>query len=230
MSDFDAVLERLVSDAGFQAALAADPQRALAGYELSPDERELLNAQLSGDLGGERGVETRTSKAGMFGMFGPLTEAVGLGHAAQSAGSGPGEAGFGQTGAGEPHVAYGQAGAWQPVPEEGGVAQFRQAAEGALPDYHPQIDVNGDGLWDEYTVVARTDGGVDLVADVDHDGRADFIGHDDNRDGLIDAADYDKNGDGRFETHMADADGDGWLDSSTTDQPPASGTAPAPPA
>ena len=49
MTDFDAALERLLTDDGFKAALAADPARALAGYRLTPDEVELLSAQVSTD-------------------------------------------------------------------------------------------------------------------------------------------------------------------------------------
>src|SRR6266545_4717700 len=72
MSDFDAVLERLVADPGFRAALAADPARALAGYRLSADEVELLHAQLDTGTGGNRHVEQRTSKASLFGLLSPL--------------------------------------------------------------------------------------------------------------------------------------------------------------
>ena len=36
MSDFERVLERLLVDPAFKAALAADPDRALAGYALAP--------------------------------------------------------------------------------------------------------------------------------------------------------------------------------------------------
>jgi hypothetical protein len=72
VSDFDHALERLIGDPEFRAALAADPERALAGYTLSPDERELLGAQVDGGTGGERQVEQRTSKAGLFGLLTPL--------------------------------------------------------------------------------------------------------------------------------------------------------------
>jgi hypothetical protein len=84
--------------------------------------------------------------------------------------------------------------------------------------------VDGDGAWDQYTVRARSDGGIDVVADMDHDGRPDFIGHDDNADGIIDRADYDRDHDGVFETHMTDTNGDGWMDRTTVD--PRSGTFP----
>ena len=46
MSDFDEVLERLITDPAFQTALQANPNAALAGYRLQPDERQLLAAQL----------------------------------------------------------------------------------------------------------------------------------------------------------------------------------------
>ncbi|GGM75969.1 hypothetical protein ACFFX1_47045 [Dactylosporangium sucinum] len=69
MSDFDDVLERLLSDPGFKARLAADPASALAGYRLSAEELEVLRVQVGADPGGESRVEQRTSKAGMFGLF-----------------------------------------------------------------------------------------------------------------------------------------------------------------
>jgi len=73
MSDFDAVLERLVTDPAFTSALSADPAAALAGYELSADEIELLRSQVSADAGGDRTVEVRTSKASMMGLLSPLS-------------------------------------------------------------------------------------------------------------------------------------------------------------
>ena len=95
---------------------------------------------------------------------------------------------------------------------EGANMGFGQADLPAPADYHTRVDVNGDGHWDKHTYVGRADGGVDILADMNHDGRADFIGHDYDRDGLVDAADYDKNRDGVFETHMFDDNGDGWMD------------------
>ncbi|MEN3308682.1 MAG: hypothetical protein V7603_4884 [Micromonosporaceae bacterium] len=73
MGDFDAVLERLLVDQPFRAALAADPDRALAGYALSADEADLLRSQVSAERGGERTVETRNTKSSLFGMLGSLT-------------------------------------------------------------------------------------------------------------------------------------------------------------
>jgi hypothetical protein len=288
MSDFDAVLERLVTDPGFKAALAADPARALAGYRLSPDEVELLHAQVDTGAGGNRQVEQRTSKASLFGLLSPLAGAAGFGGAPTDVAPGSGSdfgsatqgydleigqgisaaashagftdmahSGFGdvaQAGFGD-GAQFGLADAGQ-----GGVGAAAQAGFDALsggvaapgggtggllghnldavqsgpggfgsapppPGYHPHIDVDGDGHWDKYTVVARSDGGVDVVADMNRDGRADFVGHDLNRDGLIDSADYDEDRDGTFETHMRDVNGDGWMDTRQVDpQPPASGS------
>jgi hypothetical protein len=245
MGDFDDVLERLLVDPGFKAALAADPGRALAGYRLADDERELLYAQVSTDTGGDRQVERRETKAGLFGLLSPLTGGFGgdsgvgtaTGHAAGAA-AGIGASATGLTpsdslahlvtsgGGGQddlgnlvvpddPGSGVGPLGAGMPdLPGHGEL--------GAAPpvDYHPHVDVNGDGRWDQYTAQGRTDGGVDVAADMDHDGRTDFVGHDDDRDGYIDRADYDRDGDGRLETHMTDVDGDGWMDRTVIDPTP----------
>jgi hypothetical protein len=247
VSDFDAVLERLLSDPGFKAALAADPGRALAGYRLTPDEVELLGVQLSADTGGNSQVEQRTSKASLFGLLGSMTGA-GFGHAGggaqgmqgagvQGAGVQGGHGGFGggTSGVGNtwPEVTEGPAqsgfggGAGQiGTPVGGGHGSIGQSLDGIVHSgqggqvpsgYHPNVDVDGDGNWDQYTVRARGDGGVDVVADMDHDGRADFVGHDVNRDGIVDSADYDEDHDGRLETHMTDVNGDGWMDTRAVD-------------
>jgi hypothetical protein len=293
MSDFDTVLERLLSDSGFRTVLAADPAAALRGYQLTADEIELLHAQVDTGSGGNSQVEERTSKASLFGLISPLMGAAGmtggtahhmptdgsvggtisssteysysstsseswylsdgvasgaghggLGEAAQAGVDGlggVGQGGVGQGGIGQGGVGQGgvgQGGIGGPLAEPGirGLAGHNldvpQSGGGSLgtappppPGYHPHIDVNGDGHWDGYTVQGRTDGGVDLVADMNHDGRADFIGHDYDRDGLVDAADYDEDRNGTFETHMRDVNGDGWLDTRTVDpEPPADGT------
>ncbi|WP_412737264.1 hypothetical protein [Krasilnikovia sp. MM14-A1259] len=78
--------------------------------------------------------------------------------------------------------------------------------------YHPRVDVDGDGRWDHATYRGRADGGADILVDLNHDGKADFIGHDVDADGKVDYADYDKNHDGVFEKRMYDDNGDGWLD------------------
>jgi hypothetical protein len=99
MSDFDAVLERLVTDQAFAAALAADPAAALAGYRLDPDEVELLHSQVGGETGGQHAVEVRTNQSSLFGMLSPLVGMAGAlpsladnlpgaGHAGSGAGEG----------------------------------------------------------------------------------------------------------------------------------------------
>ncbi|WP_433613835.1 hypothetical protein ACQP2P_05430 [Dactylosporangium sp. CA-139114] len=78
MSDFDEVLERLLGDPAFKARLATDPQGALAGYRLTPDELDILQTQL-GEAGGagQAHVEQRTSKASMFGVFSSIGSGLG---------------------------------------------------------------------------------------------------------------------------------------------------------
>ena len=64
------VVERASADAQFRAQLERDPDNALAGYDLSPEEREAL---LSGDNKQlhELGLDQRMSKwAGDSGSFG----------------------------------------------------------------------------------------------------------------------------------------------------------------
>jgi hypothetical protein len=77
VSDFDVVLERLVADPAFAAALSADPVGTLAGYRLDADELALLQLQLGGDPGGQHGVETRANQSSLFGMFAPLVGLAG---------------------------------------------------------------------------------------------------------------------------------------------------------
>ena len=55
----DLVLLRAMDDAAFRATLAADPQGALAGYDLSPDERARF---VVGTAKAER-LEERISKS-----------------------------------------------------------------------------------------------------------------------------------------------------------------------
>jgi len=68
------VVERASADAKFRAQLERDPENALAGYDLSPAERDAL---LSGDDKQlrELGLDQRMSKwagdAGSFGDNGP---------------------------------------------------------------------------------------------------------------------------------------------------------------
>jgi hypothetical protein len=234
MSDFDTVLERLLTDQAFVAAMASDPSTALAGYRLSTDEVDLLRSQISLGTGTDRQVETRTSKAGLLGLLSPLEELAG--RLADDAGISHALGGFvaqhthpaEHIGTTHPVVRQGfgaaDPAATQTGAPQAGVTQGFGAAPATQgfgvappPDYHPHVDVNGDGHWDQYTVERRADGGIDIYADMNHDGRPDFIGHDDNADGIIDRADYDHDFDGRFETHMRDVNGDGWLDTRRVD-------------
>ncbi|WP_212991115.1 hypothetical protein [Actinoplanes auranticolor] len=85
MSDFDAVLERLLTDPSFQAQLAADPVGALAGYVLDAAEADLLRQQVSTDAGAHTAVvEDRVTKSSTFGLF----SSFGVGEVAGSVGHG----------------------------------------------------------------------------------------------------------------------------------------------
>ena len=98
MSDFDAVLERLLTDPSFQARLAADADGALADYKLDAGEADLLRQQVTADTGrSAAAVEERVNKSSTFGLFssfGGVSDAVGGGLARQGLGSAP--AGGGQ--------------------------------------------------------------------------------------------------------------------------------------
>jgi len=268
MSDFDAVLERLLNEPSFAAALAADPDAALSGYRLDAEEVELLRSQAAPDSGGGlAAVETRTNKSSTFGLFSAFAD---IGHSLSGAGSAGGSA----VGGAAPHLAgpvaphgavqgFGDAPggggsgggsasqAWQPAAHSGfgsaphgdggdGVPSASsglgdaprsglggpQASEAGLlgrviheaeqvappKGYHPHIDANGDGHWDKATFIGTKGDGVEILVDVNHDGHADFVGHDTNGDGLVDYADYDKDDNGVFEKRMYDDNGDGWLD------------------
>ena len=255
MSDFEAVLERLLGDPGFQSALASDPNQALTGYSLSDEERELLHAQVSSGTGDDRTVEIRTTKSSMMGLFGSVAAGMGMAGAGAgvgaSVGGGPAAAaGVGVESVGSapggPHTSgtlASPSSAGGPAGEEsfgsalaagggGGTESFGSAVTGteslgpAVPEatatvgrasvppenYAPRIDVDGDGRWDQYSAEEGPNGGISIYADMDGDGRVDFVGHDLNRDGLVDSADYDKNFDGTFDQRLIDDDQDGWLD------------------
>ncbi|MCU7725197.1 hypothetical protein ODJ79_15825 [Actinoplanes sp. KI2] len=131
MSDFDAVLERLLGEPAFAAALAADPDAALSGYQLDAGEVELLRSQVSADSGGGlAAVETRTNKSSTMGLFsafadlghslsggstagaaaGHVGDAVGAHGAGQGIGDAPGGGGAGGGSAHQP---------WQPTERSG---------------------------------------------------------------------------------------------------------------
>jgi hypothetical protein len=267
MSDFDAVLERLLNEPSFASALAADPDATLSGYKLDAGEVDLLRSQVSADSGGAMAaVETRTNKSSTFGLFssfadvghtlaqgppggaplGPWSEfGSAAGIAAQHAADAASTPGAGQ-GLGDAPDAWGSGGGdahgqW-PVSGHGGLgsapdhdldglppttteglgdapksglgdsSQFHAEPIAAPKGYHPRIDADGDGHWDKATYVGTKDHGVEIRVDLNHDGHADFVGHDTDSDGRVDYADYDKDHDGTFEKRMYDDNGDGWLD------------------
>lgn len=70
MADVNDVLERLISDPGFRRALSEDPEKALAGYDLTKADLEMLAAHVSDDPGARGGMEQRTSKSALAGLFG----------------------------------------------------------------------------------------------------------------------------------------------------------------
>jgi hypothetical protein len=130
MSDFDAVLERLLSEPAFAAALAADPGAALSGYRLDAGEVELLRSQASPDSGGGlAAVETRTNKLSTFGLFSAVVD---IGHtlsaeSTRDAAAGSWSAAGSEAGAAARHVtdAIGAHGATQgfgDAPDAGGSA------------------------------------------------------------------------------------------------------------
>ena len=234
MSDFEALLERLINDPSFQVALANNRDAVLAGYTLDEEELELLNAQLVTGTGGDRLVETRTTKSGMAGLLGPVVAAFGVASAGpasggQSMGAAPATDSFGRAKASESFGASDDAGSGAgsgsseafgpaagsssmgPAPAgPGGSMGSAPPAEAA--DYRTHVDVDGDGSWDSNRAYERADGGVDIHVDLNRDGVADFVGHDYDRDGLVDDAEFDDDLDGTMDRRMVDDDGDGWMD------------------
>lgn len=87
MADIDLVLERLVMDTAFRAALADDPAEALRGYDLTAQDLQLLAGSLDDGDDAQRSVEQRTSKSAMVGLLASLTGGGG-GGGAESSGSG----------------------------------------------------------------------------------------------------------------------------------------------
>ncbi len=167
MSDFDDVLERLLTDPTFQARLAADPRGALAGYHLDAEERDLLGAHLVGGDEQDRTVELRTSKSGVVGMIGPVLSALGM-----AAGGGPGTGGPVESLGSAPtdgHGGFGPGGGHGPgagpietlgaapqhhVTESLGSSPVESMGEAPPPspgdhqvaaDYHTRVDADGDG-------------------------------------------------------------------------------------
>lgn len=65
----DSVLERAMNDAAFRAQLARDPAKALAGYDLTPEERAAFQR---GRARAER-LEERMSKSDLSAAMGVKT-------------------------------------------------------------------------------------------------------------------------------------------------------------
>jgi hypothetical protein len=77
----DAVLERAMNDAAFRAQLARDPTKALAGYDLTPEERAAFQR---GSARAER-LEERMSKSDLSAAMGVKTSSPLLKAPSQSA-------------------------------------------------------------------------------------------------------------------------------------------------
>jgi hypothetical protein len=264
MSDFDAVLERLLTDPPFAAALAADPDVALAGYRLDESEAELLRSQVAGDTAADVAkVETRTNKSSTFGLLAPFAALGGLAESLGQSLADPGHAGgFGSAPAdawgagggtvvahsalGDAPVAHGAVGDppvahtglgpapadGLPVPVHEGLGGPPHQGFGTAPQghaepagiapphgYHVRVDADGDGTWDTATYRGDGHGGAEILVDLNHDGRADFIGHDVDLDHKVDYADYDTDHDGVIDKRMYDDDNDGWLDRTVRKHP-----------
>jgi hypothetical protein len=148
MTDFDAVLERLLTDPSFQAQLAADPVGALAGYDLDAEEAGLLCQQVSTDAGAHTAaVEDRVTKSSTFGLL----SSFGIGEVAGSVGSGMTRQGFGPAPmdgpAGAGSAALGSAGfsAADTAATSAGPAAVDSAAAGSAG-----TDAGGLGEWSEF--------------------------------------------------------------------------------
>jgi hypothetical protein len=236
VSDFDTVLERLLADPAFAAALSADPGRTLAGYQLTADEVTLLHSQVTGDTGGQRAVETRANQSSVFGLLTPLAGLGGiaatLGEAPPPQGSSPlhgfgpagdtpapgGSAGFGSApayteGFGPAPAAQG----FGPAPYDDGfgTAADPQPARGGLAGAAGRIGGGIAGTGDQ--PVVQPPEGYHTRVDVDGDGRWDrhtLIG---TGDGGVDIL-VDANGDGRVDFVGHDTDADGLVDSAEFDK------------
>lgn len=160
----------------------------------------------------DRGFGAAPERQSGFGAAPPIDRGFG---AAPDPQVGLGEAPAVQRGLGGAPPASGAAAAAAETPaappEHGGPGRGKPPPE--LPDgYQTRVDADGDGSWDEHRLLATPDGGVQIAVDLDQDGRADFVGHDENADGLVEWSGYDRDGDGTLETRMFDDDGDGWMD------------------
>ena len=175
MTDLDLVFERLLIDPAFRAELERDCEGTLAEYELSGEERALLDTQLSPDAGAAHGrVEQRQSKAGLIGLFGTVLGGGGD----RGGGDGGGIRGGGLTFTSSP-----EAGDFATVgdsPSEFGAAVDPTDTDGdglidSLEVAHGtniyDVDTDNDGITDGAEIVIGTN---PLVVDTDGDGVTDF--------------------------------------------------------
>lgn len=215
MSDFDAVLELLLTDPSFQARLAADPAGTLAGYDLDAAEADLLRQQVSNDPGAQTAiVEDRVTKSSTFGLF----DSFGIGGVADSVGSGMARQGFGSAPADSP----GGLGEWSEFGSAAGTAAQAAVEHPATEGFGSAPGVWGAGGGD---VSARSGFGSapELADSRDLDGLPAVSGFGDApRSGLGDRGDA-QTGLGEAEQiappkgyhNRVDADGDGDLDKAT---------------
>jgi hypothetical protein len=244
VTDFDAALERLVSDPQFREALAADPQRALAGYRLSPDELEVLTSQVdTGSGGGQRHVEQRTSKASLFGLLSPMSGMGGFlsDDSGASAGASFGtDVDSGASFGADPHsgASFGdgpQSGASFGTDTESGASfgsddyQPRHgtpsvgAAMGSAGDFMSDGGVQGpvlDNAGHEYhtRVDADGDGHWDQFTTVDRGNQGVDLAVDRNNDGRVDWVGHDLDRDGLIDEASVDHDYDGTLETRWVDE------------
>jgi len=247
VSDFDVALERLVSEPAFREALAADPQRALAGYRLSPDELEVLTSQVDTGSGGQRHVEQRTSKASLFGLLSPVSGMGGFLHDGSGAGSGASfgvDAHSGASFGADAHSGASFGGDAPAEPSAGASfgADGQSGASFGADDYQPRHgapslgaamgragDVMSDGgvegpvldnAGHEYVtrVDADGDGHWDQFTTVDRGSRGVDLAVDRNHDGRVDWVGHDLDRDGLIDEASVDHDYDGTLETRWVDQ------------
>lgn len=222
--DFEAALERLLTDPSFAAELAGDPDRALAGYRLDEGESGLLRSQVVPDTSSDTaGVEERTTKSSTFGLMSSLGDWAEFGTAAGIAATRATDA------LGDPAAAQGL-GAAPEAWGSGGMAEVRTGLGDA-----PERDLDGlpvvSGLGDA-PQTGLGDAGGDGTAeprelappkgyrnkvDADGDGTWDRATYRGRKDGGVDIL-VDLNRDGHADFIGHDVDKDRVVDSADYDK------------